>query len=78
MFSSDGRLLISGGTDDEGGHGENVWPISAVRIRRLSDGKLLARLPCDEGFVYSLVESRDGRWLAAGVAETIHLWDMTK
>ena len=78
-FGTNG-LLFSGGTDDSWKQHELDMPISAVRVWRPSDGKLLAKLPAGEageGVVSSLAVSSDGRWLAAGLTYRISLWPVT-
>jgi WD40 repeat protein len=75
-FGTNG-LLFSGGIDGDRRLPDLAVPISSVRVWRLSDGKLLAKLPSDEGFIYALAASSDGRWLATGSIGKIALWRVT-
>lgn len=78
-FSADGKLLFTGGTDSEEGprRDEASFPLDGVRVWRVRDGKLLARLPTKEQSLRALAVSSDGHWLGAGFADTIALWRVT-
>lgn len=76
-FHPGGRLLFSGGTDGREGSHELEMPVSAVRVWRVDDGRLLAKLPAGIGLVHSLAVSKDGRWVAAGMEHEIRLWPVT-
>ncbi len=78
-FSPDGKLLFCGGTEktEEVHREDRSRFFGGVRVRRLGDGKLLARLPVGENSVQSLAVSADGHWLAAGLRDEIALWRVT-
>jgi WD40 repeat protein len=65
VFSPDGRLLASGGSD------------CIVRIWDPQTGKELKRLPGHTDRVLDLVFSKEGRLLvSAGFDQALRLWDL--
>jgi WD40 repeat protein len=63
-FSPDGTLLATGDVN----HEIHVWQVA--------DGKQLLTCKVDEGWVWSVAFSPNGRFLASGANRTVHLWDV--
>jgi len=72
-FSPDGQLLFSSGVDSSERDRELEIPFSSIRVWRVSDGKLVAKLPVGQGLGLALAVSRDGHWVASGDYE-IAIW----
>ncbi len=63
-FSPDGKLLATGDVN----HEIHVWQVA--------DGKQLLTCKVDEGWVWSVAFSPNGRLLAGGANGSVHLWDI--
>ncbi len=71
-FLPDGRHLVTASTplgDDDRVHAE-IWLWDA------RTGARLRSFPCPPGLVFDIAISPTGRWLAAGVAHRIKLWEV--
>src|SRR5262249_12280512 len=64
VFAPDGRTLLSRGSD----HSLRLW--------RLPGGTPLSQIRGEKDTHPFFDFSRDGRWLAWGWGQTIHLWDL--
>jgi WD40 repeat protein len=63
-FSPDGKLLATGDVN----HEIHVWQVA--------DGKQLLTCKVDEGWVWSVTFSPNGRLLASSANRSVHLWDV--
>jgi WD40 repeat protein len=63
-FSPDGKLLATGDVNHE------------IHIWQVADGKQLLTCKVDEGWVWSVAFSPNGRFLASSANRTVHLWDV--
>ncbi len=63
-FNPDGTLLATGDVNHE------------IHLWQVSDGKQLLTLRINEGWVWSVAFSPDGRWLASSANRAVHLWDV--
>lgn len=63
-FSPDGKLLATGDVN----HEIHVWQVA--------DGKQLLTCKVDEGWIWSVAFSPNGRFLASSANRTVNLWDV--
>ena len=63
-FSPDGKLLATGDVN----HEIHVWQVA--------DGKQLLTCKVDEGWIWSVAFSPNGRFLASSANRSVHLWDV--
>ena len=63
-FSPDGKLLATGDVNHE------------IHIWQVADGKQLLTCKVDEGWVWSVAFSPNGRFLASSANRAVHLWDV--
>ena len=63
-FSPDGKLLATGDVN----HEIHVWQVA--------DGKQLLTCKVDEGWVWSVAFSPNGRFLASSANRTVNIWDV--
>ncbi|NJN86132.1 MAG: hypothetical protein HC881_07200 [Leptolyngbyaceae cyanobacterium SL_7_1] len=63
-FNPDGTVLATGDVN----HDIHLWQVA--------DSKLLMSFRVEEGWVWSVAFSPDGRWLASSANRTVHLWDV--
>lgn len=74
-FSADDRLLIGGGSGDEGWYGYKTD--NCIHIWDISSGSEIGRLRGHEKAVFSLVVTPDGRQLVSGSADgTVRVWNL--
>jgi RNA polymerase sigma factor (sigma-70 family) len=62
-FSPEGKRIASAGSD------------GLVRIWSMATGEEVGRLGGHRGMAYAVAYSPDGKWIATGDEEDIHLWD---
>ncbi len=63
-FSPDGKLLATGDVNHE------------IQLWQVSDGKPLLSFALQEGWIWSVAFSPDGRLLAGSANRAVHLWDV--
>jgi WD40 repeat protein len=66
-LSPDGKILAVGGGETNGGH---------LRLCDAANGKEIAALPRNNNWLFTLVFSPDGKWLASGGSAPIQVWDV--
>ena len=62
-FTANGEHLVGGGYED-------------VQVWRVKDGKRVATMKVEDG-VWSVIVSKDGRFIAAGSNSDVFVWDAT-